>query len=220
MNAVRRRRTIVAIDHRQSSASWPSSSASGCTAFFEDRPRRGTRRRQPARDTIAPTTAAVAEPRPLAPPLDSEGSPGLSQPALFTWDTRSSGQDPLNGRRYSSTSGMTRRLRGWRPTSAAYLPSPEQWEQLSTYGTRQWLDDRLRHAFRTLGRLLSRRPRRGSFRPGRSRTRSPASGIAPAHGPTSRSTTESAVTFTVFIACPRAEDCRLLRLSRLDEPLE
>ncbi|MFB9309765.1 hypothetical protein ACFFRL_11255 [Agromyces hippuratus] len=100
-----------------------------------------------------------------------------------------------------------------------YLPLPEMWEQLSAYGTRQRLDVEsvtLPDAWTTaLGQAAPGQLPRGTsaFTIDGTRLREGTWGMEDA-----RSTRH--VSFTVFIACPAHEPCRLLRISKLDRPLE
>lgn len=216
MNAVRRRRTIVAM----------TISVIGILALLVGVGVYGLLRGPSATrnsatpsssDTIAPTTAAVAEPRPLAPSPHSEVFARTVAARLLTWDTRSSA-GPSEWAQVLVDVGDDEEVAGLASDVRAYLPSPEQWEQISTYGTRQWLtigSVRVPDSWATA--VAQAAP--GQLPPGA--IAYTIAGIRHRAGtwadqPT---TTESAVTFTVFIACPRAEDCRLLRLSRLDEPL-
>lgn len=140
--------------------------------------------------------------------------------ALFTWDTASGYQsseyaqvivdvgDPTG----TETAGLAADVR-------TYLPSPDQWAQLRTHQTSQWLtiDDLYRpaawadaEAQAASGQLL---PGTTAFTVTGTRHREGIWGTEPVES-------SRPVAFTMFITCqPTFDHCRLLRLSRVDEPL-
>lgn len=101
----------------------------------------------------------------------------------------------------------------------SYLPTADAWAQLRTYGTRQWLmiddvfipaswDDALGQAAE--GDLLP-----GTIAYTVSGTRHRAGTVGTEAQETSRP-----IAFTLFIACePSFDECHLLRLSEVDNPL-
>ncbi|GAA1996459.1 hypothetical protein GCM10009777_36610 [Microbacterium pumilum] len=162
--------------------------------------------------------APVMQPRPLAATARSEVFARSVADSLFRWDTRSSAgpaewsQPLIDVGDADEAAGLASDVRG-------YLPTVEQWDQLEMYGTVQRLTiDVIRVPAAWAGAVAQAAP--GQLPPGA--IAYTISGIRHRNGtwdgePT---TTASEVTFTVFIACPRDQHCRLLRLSRLNEPLE
>ena len=140
--------------------------------------------------------------------------------ALFTWDTASGYQsseyaqvivdvgDPTG----TETAGLAADVR-------TYLPSPEQWAQLRTHQTSQRLtiDDLYRpaawadaEAQAAPAQLL---PGTTAYTVTGTRHREGIWGTEPVES-------SRPVAFTMFITCqPTFDHCRLLRLSRVDEPL-
>lgn len=139
---------------------------------------------------------------------------------LFTWDTSES--TPLNeytGRLLAVADLSGEESAGLATDLTTYLPSPESWEDLKTYKTRQWID-------------INSYEVPHDWRSAASDTDSPAiargttaytitglrrrSGIW--QGKTAKTVDE--VSFTIFMTCkPTYETCRLLRLSQLNNPL-
>jgi hypothetical protein len=174
--------------------------------------------RETAKSTSAREPAPVAQPRPLPRSRESEEFARAAAAAVFGWDTRSSasssewGQVLVDAADPAEAAGLAADVR-------AYLPTIEQWEQLRAYGTRQWLtidSASVPAAWATAVEQAAR----GQLPPGA--TAYTITGVRHRAGTwTDQPTeTESRVTFTVFLACPDGEACRLLRFSRLDEPLE
>lgn len=163
-------------------------------------------------------TVPVTQPLPLPHSREPEAFARGAAMAIFGWDTRSSasssewGQVLVNSADPEEAAGIAADVRG-------YLPTIEQWEQLRTYGTRQWLtidSARVPDAWATA--LAQAEP--GQLPPGA--TAYTVIGVRHRAGTWAdqATETESRVSFTVFLACPDGEACRLLRFSRLDEPLE
>ncbi|GAA4353327.1 hypothetical protein [Microbacterium rhizosphaerae] len=168
--------------------------------------------------TLTPAAAPIRNPRPLPRSYDPEAFAREAAQALFTWDTRSPAstseweQAIVDAADPEEADGLAADVR-------AYLPTIEQWEQLRTYGTRQWLTidtARVPHAWTTAVAQAAA----GQLPPGATaytivgtRHRAGTWGDQPAE-------TETRVTFTVFIACPGTACCRLLRFSRLDASLQ
>ena len=138
--------------------------------------------------------------------------------ALFTWDTRHPGgpsdwaQVLVDVTDANEAAAVASDVRG-------YLPGPGMWQQLSAYGTRQWLvveSITVPDAWATaLAQAApSQLPRGASaFTVDGSRQREGTWG-------TEVIRTTRHVTFTVFIACRDGEPCTLLRISQLDRPLQ
>jgi hypothetical protein len=171
-----------------------------------------------AASTPTLATVPVAQPRPLPRSRQPEAFARAAATAMFGWDTRSSasssewGQVLVDAADPDEAAGLAADVR-------AYLPTIEQWEQLRTYGTRQWLTIDTARVPNTWATAVAQAAP-GQLPPGA--TAYTVAGVRHRAGtwadqPTD---TESRVTFTVFIACRDGEACRLLRFSRLDEPLE
>ncbi|MFF2485125.1 hypothetical protein ACFVSU_01890 [Microbacterium sp. NPDC058062] len=174
--------------------------------------------RPAAAATPRPEFVPVAQPRPLPRSREPEAFARAAAAAMFGWDTRSSasssewGQVLVDAADADEAAGLAADVR-------AYLPTIEQWEQLRTYGTRQWLTIDTAHVPDAWATAVTQAAP-GQIPPGA--TAYTIVGVRHRAGtwadqPTR---TESRVTFTVFIACADGEACRLLRFSRLDEPLE
>jgi hypothetical protein len=168
--------------------------------------------------TTTPTAASIAQPRPVTVSTNTEMFARAVSNALFHWDTHGSAgpfewaQMLMNVGDPEESAGLASDIRG-------YLPTIEQWEQLEVYGTRQRLTiDSARVPAAWATAVAQAAP--GQLPPGASAYT--ISGVRHRDGVWDGEpiTTASEVTFTVFIACPRAEDCRLLRLSRPNEPLQ
>lgn len=184
--------------------------------------------RGPARDeaksaptgTTTATMAAreVAKPEPLSPQTEAVEFARTAASALFGWDTRGSA-GPSDWAQVLVDVGDPDEGAGLASDVRSYLPTIEQWEQLKVHGTRQWLEvesARIPDAWATARAQAAP----GQLPPGA--TAYTISGVRHRDGiwdgePVATSTE---VAFTIFLACARGEDCRLLRLSRLDEPLE
>lgn len=168
--------------------------------------------------TGAAAAAPVAQPRSVPATADSELFARAVANALFQWDTRSSA-GPAEWSQPLVDVGDAEEAAGLASDVRGYLPSIEQWDQLEMYGTRQSITiDEVRVPSAWATALAQATP--GQLPPGA--IAYTINGIRHRHGtwdgePTA---TASEVTFTVFLACPRKEDCRLLRLSLINEPLE
>lgn len=139
---------------------------------------------------------------------------------LFTWDTTES--TPLNeytGRLLAVADPSGEESVGLATDLTTYLPSPESWEDLKTYETRQWID-------------ITSYEVPDDWNSAQDNAKSPAiaagttaytitglrrrSGIW--QGETAKTVDE--VTFTIFMTCrPTYDACRLLRLSQINNPL-
>lgn len=191
---------------------------------------------------LAPTprtpTTAVDPAAPATPPVDPEPSasraelpPIRSTPdaesfardaahALINWNTATD-FDPVDYAQVivdagdpsgAETAGLASDVR-------IYLPTAEAWMTLRTYGTRQWLtideafvpaswNDAIDQA--TPGQILP-----GTIAYTITGTRHRAGIVGTQAQETSRP-----IAFTLFIACePSFDECRLLRLSEVDNPL-
>ena len=141
--------------------------------------------------------------------------------ALFDWDTTAS--TPLNEYvepllAIADPTGAE--SQGLIADMAAYLPTDEAWAYLKPYYTRQWIEIESV----TVPNLWSRAVNEagpGGFAPGT--TAYTVEGVRHRSGVWEDDDVSSAhaVAFTVFMVCePTYPACHLLRLSRLDEPLE
>lgn len=173
----------------------------------------------PAVSATVPSTASpVAQPRPLTASADSEVFARAAAISLFRWDTRGSAgpsewaQPLIDVGDPEEAAGLASDIRG-------YSPTIEQWEQLKAYGTRQWLAIDSAHVPAAWTTAVAQAAP-GQLPPGA--TAYTITGVRHRDGIWDGEpiATSSDVAFTVFIACPRAQDCRLLRFSRLNEPLE
>ncbi|GAA1817696.1 hypothetical protein [Agromyces neolithicus] len=157
-------------------------------------------------------------PQPVLTTLDPERFARSVADALFTWDTRHSG-GPSEWAQVLVDVADADEAAAVASDVRSFLPAPEMWQQLSVYGTRQWLEVEsvtVPDAWTTVlaqatpGQL----PRGASaFTVDGTRRREGTWG-------TDVLSTTRHVSFTVFLACAGQEPCTLLRLSQLDQPLE
>jgi hypothetical protein len=156
--------------------------------------------------------AATADPRTFAESVAA---------ALFDWDTTTPfAPSDYTGRLLAVADPTGQESPGLVADIAGYLPTAEAWAFLKPYYTRQWLEvssvkvpDLWEQALAEAGpQGLAPGTTAYTFTGTRHR-----SGVWEDEAVTS----EHEVTFTVFIACePSYPTCHLLRLSRLDEPLD
>lgn len=170
--------------------------------------------------TALPTPSAEAQPNVSLRASDAETfAQGVAE-VLFDWDTQEmttptsttellvTVADPTG----ESSAGLVADI-------ANYLPTEEIWPQLRKYETRQWIEvtsievpDQWAIALQQAGDELAPGTVALTVRGVRHR-----SGVWEGEGVTS----EHDVAFTVFAVCaPTYPECHLLRLSRLDDPLE
>jgi hypothetical protein len=164
------------------------------------------------------TAVDVAQPRPLTPQTEPDGFARGAASALFDWDTRDSA-GPADWAQVVIDVGDPDEAVGLASDVRSYLPTLEQWDQLETYGTRQWLaieEAYVPEAWETA--IAQAAP--GQLPPGATAYTIVGTRHRDGIWDGDTITTATEVRFTVFIACPRGEECRLLRLSRLNEPLE
>lgn len=139
--------------------------------------------------------------------------------ALFTWDT-STGYGPADvAQVLVSVGDPTGEEPGLANDVRTYLPTPDVWDQLRAYQTRQWLtiDSAFVPKEFAVGEAQAKP---GQIRPGTTaytitgtRHRAGIVGVKPVR-------TTHPVSFTVFITCqPTFDTCRLLRVGALDQPL-
>jgi hypothetical protein len=179
-------------------------------------------------DPTAPVEPAT-EPKPTAPsaalpPLpstsDAEAFARAAAQALINWDTAAD-IEPTDYAQIivdaGDPSGME--TAGLASDVRTYFPTADAWLKLRTYGTRQWLtiDDAFVPA--SWNEALDQAAD-GDLLPGTiaytvNGTRHRAGVVGTETQETSRP-----IAFTLFIACePSFQECRLLRLSEVDNPL-
>lgn len=137
--------------------------------------------------------------------------------ALFTWDSR--GDDGVSAWAQrivdvadpDEAPAVASDVRG-------YLPDLQVWQQLRSYGTRQWLEIQTTDV-PTGWSTVQAQAASGDLPPGA--TAFTINGIRHREGTwgTHPIKTTGQVQFTVFVACPSGEYCRLLRISQLDHAL-
>lgn len=168
----------------------------------------------------APTNAVTTEAAVLRTD-DAEEFARAVATKIFTWDTRvDTGPAalvepfvPMADPTGESTPGLIADL-------ANYLPSQEAWSDLRDYETRQWL---------TVSSVVVPAQWSTALEQAGPGAMAPGTIAQTVHGVRHRSgvwegepvTSEHEVAFTVFVVCgPSYPQCHLLRLSRLDDPLD
>lgn len=192
-------------------------------------PHRAAPREEPGPEpALAATTATAAGKSPLpdiGPSSDPETFARQVATALFAWDT-GSGLMPLDYTRAVLAAGDPTGpdQPGLAADVAAYLPTRQAWTELRKYATVQHLS--IDNAFTPAAWAAAV----AQARPGQLPAGASAVTI---EGTRQRAglwngeavTSEHAVSFTVFVACPPvapgsgASSCHVLRLSQLDKPL-
>ena len=157
-------------------------------------------------------------PQPIPETNDPETFARSVANALFNWDTLADAdvmdwaQELVDVANVDEAMGLASDVR-------AYLPNPGTWEQLRGYGTRQWISiDSVAIPDQWATALAQATP--GQLPPGA--TAFTVEGTRHRAG-TWRADplrTDHEVAFTVFIACAEDRPCELLRLTRLDHPME
>jgi len=180
------------------------------------------------RSAGASTTATSSTPEPKATPasppsLDAAEPEAFARQvatALFAWDTRTlSSPQSVTEQLVAVADPTGESSAGLVADIANYLPTDQIWIELRKYETRQWIDvgsveipDLWATAEAQAGDELL--PGTTAFTIGGFRHREgvwEGEDVASQHG----------VAFTVFIVCaPTYPECHLLRLSKLDDPLE
>jgi hypothetical protein len=172
----------------------------------------------PGAPVSATPTARADRPQPVLVTSNPELFARSIAHALFNWDTRYKGdlsewvQALVDVADAEEAAAVASDVRG-------YLPGAESWKQLSAYGTRQWLELEsiaVPDAWSTaLDQAAAGQIPRGA-------TAFTVVGTRHRAGTwdTEVVLTDRTVAFTVFVVCPGQESCRLLRLSKLDQPLE
>lgn len=175
--------------------------------------------------SVSPTRPTSTPAAPLRLPVtrDAEEFARAVATALFTWDTVS-GATPADYAQVLSDAADDSEADALASDVRAYLPTAEAWAQLTTYQTRQWL------TIETAVVPEAWETAEAQAAPGQlphgataytiqgTRHRTGIWGTEPVE-------TSRPVSITVFIACaPPAPEftanlCRVLRLSKLDNPL-
>ena len=139
---------------------------------------------------------------------------------LFAWDTTES--TPLNeytGRLLAVADPSGEESAGLATDLTTYLPSPESWEDLKTYETRQWIDI---SSYEVPGDWNSTQDNAKSTDIAAGTTAYTITGVRRRSGIWQGETAKTVdeVSFTIFMTCkPTYDTCRLLRLSQLNNPL-
>ena len=160
----------------------------------------------------------AGEPRPVLVTPNAELFARSVARALFNWDTRHEGgpaewaQVPLDVADAEEAPALASDVRG-------YLPSPEMWERLSAYGTRQRLDVES-VAIPKSWSTARDQATAGQLPPGAAALTITGTSHRVGTWNTEVIRTERPVAFTIFVACKEGQPCVLLRLSQLDRPLK
>jgi len=171
----------------------------------------------------APTASALAvvptdQPRPVLETSSPELFARSVAHALFDWDTRQDAGladwaqvlvDVADAEEAAAVAADVR----------DYLPGAEMWQRLATYGTRQWLDVESVTVPAAWATALDQAAA-GQIPPGAAALTIVGTRHRAGTWDTDELRTERQVSFTFFVVCPGQESCTLLRLSKLDHPLE
>ncbi|TYL51695.1 hypothetical protein FXB39_07870 [Nocardioides sp. BGMRC 2183] len=157
----------------------------------------------------------------LAKISDPEAFARAAAEALFAWDTTAPAPlSAYSGRLVAAADPTGESAPGLVADVATYLPTEEAWAMLRSYATRQWLEVTSAEVPTQWAQALAEAGPEGL---------APGTTAYTIRGTRHRAgvwegtavTTEDPVAFTVFIVCgPTYPECHLLRLSRLDDPLE
>ncbi|WP_448232295.1 hypothetical protein [Microbacterium lacticum] len=176
----------------------------------------------PGGSSTASTTAPAA-PGPILAVSDPETFARRVAEALFTWDT-ASGLEPSDYAQVLADAADSKEADALASDVRAYLPTTQAWTRLRTYQTRQWLTIDTA-VVPTAWATAVEQDAHGQLPAGTTaytitgtRHRTGIWGTQPVE-------TSRAVAFTVFVVCTppapefHAGPCRVLRLSKLDNPL-
>lgn len=136
---------------------------------------------------------------------------------LFTWDTRHEGgpsawaQPLVDVAHVDEAAAVASDVR-------SYLPSPEMWDRLATYGTRQWLEMES-VAIPNTWFIAIEQATAGQIPPGAVAFSIDGTRKRLGTWGTDIVRTERVVKFTIFVVCSERETCALLRLSQPDQAL-
>jgi len=176
-----------------------------------------------------PSSTVVTEPSAPAPAADLGPAPTTSEPAefartvataIFDWDT-TSGHDVEEyvARLVAIADPTGEETPGLVADLAGYLPTATAWADLRSYSTRQWLEIGSVEVPSLWPQAVDEAPE-GALLPGSAAYT--VTGVRHRAGVWQGEAvaSEHEVAFTIFMVCgPSYDACRLLRLSRLDEPL-
>lgn len=141
--------------------------------------------------------------------------------AIFDWETTSGqGIEEYVARLVAIADPTGEETPGLVADLASYLPTATAWGDLRTYSTRQWLEVDSVQVPSLWPQALAQAPE-GALLPGSAAYT--VSGVRHRAGVWQGESvaSEHEVAFTVFMVCgPSYDRCHLLRLSRLDEPLD
>lgn len=183
-------------------------------------------------DVPSPRTAAVENPAParsLSADHDTRRVTQTAEPetfavsvatSLFTWDTTA--PTPLSeytGHFLAVAAPSGDESAGLVTDLSTYLPSPESWEDLKTYQTRQWIDIT---SYEVPGEWKSAEFNGETMDLAEGTTAITVTGLRRRSGiwQSKPAQTVDEVSFTIFMTCqPTYSTCRLLRLSQLNKPL-
>jgi hypothetical protein len=168
----------------------------------------------------APPTRAV-ELAAALPTDDGAEFASVVAAAIFDWETTSgNGVEEYVARLIDIADPTGEETPGLVADLAGYLPTATAWGDLRTYSTRQWLEIDSVQVPSLWPQALAQAPE-GALLPGAAAYT--VSGVRHRAGvwQGERVASEHEVAFTVFMVCgPSYDRCHLLRLSRLDEPLD
>jgi hypothetical protein len=168
----------------------------------------------------APSTRAVELTAALA--TDDPGEfASVVAAAIFDWETTSGhGVEEYVARLVAIADPTGEETPGLVADLTGYLPTATAWGDLRTYSTRQWLEVDSVQVPSLWPQALAQAPE-GALLPGSAAYT--VSGVRHRAGVWQGQSvaSEHQVAFTVFMVCgPSYDRCHLLRLSRLDEPLD
>lgn len=173
-----------------------------------------------SQDTSAAETTEVAPAGQVVETSDPATFAVSVAQVLFAWDTTES--TPLNeytGRLLAVADPSGEESAGLATDLTTYLPSPESWDDLRTYQTRQWIDIT---SYEVPDDWNSAQDNAKSLDVAPGTTAYTITGLRRRSGIWQDETAKTVdeVTFTVFMTCePTYDTCRLLRISQLNNPL-
>lgn len=173
-----------------------------------------------SRDTSTQGPNTVATPDQVVETSDPAAFAVSVAHVLFAWDTTES--TPLNeytGRLLAVADPSGEESAGLATDLTTYLPSPESWEDLKAYETRQWIDIT---SYEVPGDWNSAQDNAKSPKIAAGTTAYTITGLRRRSGIWQGETAKTVdeVSFTIFMTCrPTYDACRLLRLSQLNNPL-
>lgn len=173
-----------------------------------------------SRDTSAEASAESAAAGQVVETSDPAAFAVSVAQVLFAWNTTKS--TPLNeytGRLLAVADPSGEESAGLATDLSTYLPSPESWEDLKTYETRQWIDI---NSYRIPDDWDNAQDNAESPDIAAGTTAYTITGLRRRSGIWQGETAKTVdeVAFTIFMTCrPTYDICRLLRISQLNNPL-